>query len=59
MMGLEILIYGGTGGGGEHDGRAVHGAGSWTTDGAIWPRGKHHPDCVHVGKYHKQGEQRL
>ena len=42
--------------GGEHDGGAVHCAGSWSTDGTIWARGKYYPHCVHVRKYHKQGE---
>ena len=59
MIGLgTLLIYGGAGGGGEHDGCAIHGTGSRTTDGAIWAWGQHYPDCVHVRKYYEQGEQR-
>jgi len=52
-----MLIYRFTGVGCEHDGGAAHGAGSWTTDGAIRVRGEHYPDCVHVRKYYEQGEQ--
>lgn len=44
--------------GGEHDGCAVHGTGSWTTDGAIRSRRKHYTNCIHVREYHEQGEQR-
>ena len=52
-----MLIYRFTGVGCEHDGGAAHGAGSWTTDGAIRARGEHYPGCIHVGKHYEQGEQ--